>query len=51
MANEFIFPYRVRNQCKHCLIKQTNSGKYTMVGEKKVYSTLEELLDCYKKVQ
>uniref|UniRef100_A0A3Q3K8Q4 Tyrosine-protein kinase n=1 Tax=Monopterus albus TaxID=43700 RepID=A0A3Q3K8Q4_MONAL len=45
----FLVGYDSLVDCKHCQIVKTESGEYILSGAKRSFSSLSELLHCYKK--
>eukprot|EP00062_Callorhinchus_milii_P007668 gi/632949520/ref/XP_007890202.1/ PREDICTED: tyrosine-protein kinase JAK2 [Callorhinchus milii] len=36
-------------ECRHCLITKNENNEYNLIGTKKSFSSLKELLNCYQK--
>ena len=44
------FFFRAQGRCKHYMIDQTRSGKFLIVGMRRVYKSLKEMVSVHKKV-
>ncbi|PFX20078.1 Myosin-IIIb [Stylophora pistillata] len=45
----YTLSYRAQGRCKHYMIDQTRSGKFLIVGMRRVYKSLKEMVSVHKK--
>lgn len=45
----YTLSYRAQGRCKHYMIDQTRSGKFLVVGMRRVYKSLKEMVSVHKK--